>query len=192
MALIIAARFDTFDAAQGAASRLMAAGVTTDNLHTFFVNPAGSHDRYPLGGDEAVDPESEGGSMGALSGAALIGLIGAGVGAVIGYAFGSSTIGLLSGAGVGAYIGSLAGAMRVIGRTRITRFVRKGGIVTSNESRPAGVLLAVNVTAEDQQSVARILREAGGHEVERAQGRWEDGTWQDFNPLETPITERAF
>jgi hypothetical protein len=34
MALIVAARFETFDAAKTAAASLMNAGVTADNLHT--------------------------------------------------------------------------------------------------------------------------------------------------------------
>src|SRR5690606_18042145 len=111
------------------------AGITADNLHTFFVNPAGSHDRYPIGGDEAVDPASKGGSMGALAGAALIGIIGAGIGVIIGYAFGSSSLGIMSGAGVGAYIGSLAGAMYIVGRKRTMHVVQENGSVRGGESR---------------------------------------------------------
>src|SRR5690606_2392030 len=185
MALIIAARFDTFDAAQIAANQLMGAGVSGDHLHTFYVNPAGSHATYPLGGDNAVDPDSSGGSDGALAGAALLGIVGAGVGALIGYVFGSSVIGMVGGAGVGAYIGSLAGAMRKLGRKK-GRSSRQRAVVQATEGRPAGVLLAVNVESEDEQRVGRILKDAGGMEVERARGRWENGTWKDFDPTAGP------
>ncbi len=198
MALIIAARFNTFYTAQNAASQLMAAGVTADNLHTFFVNPAGSHDRFPIGGDVAVDPAAEGAFMGAMAGAAIIGLVGALAGAAIGYAFGSSAVGILIGAGVGGYTGALAGAMRMLGNKYPRRVRRREGAVrseksapqTEEESRPSGVLLAVNVTQEDAKRIGRLLRDAGGQEVERAHGRWEDGVWKSFDPLEGPELEK--
>lgn len=191
MALIIAARFDTFDKAEIAANQLMAEGVSADHLHTFFVNPPGSHGSYPIGGDSAYDPNSKGGSMGALAGAALVGIIGAGIGAIIGYAFGSSAIGIISGAGAGAYIGSLAGAMKMVGRKRPNRSPLEYEADKAREGRPSGVLLAVNVESDNEQRVGRILRNAGGEEVERAQGRWEDGKWKDFDPMVSPKLEKS-
>lgn len=182
MALIVAARFNTFDAAQLTASQLMATGITADNLFTFFVNPVESYDRHPLG----EDPASETGLVGALAGAAVMGLIGACVGTIIGFTFGSTTIGIIGGAGAGAYVGSLAGALRMLGRQRPERSPREQKATKPREIRPSGVLLAVHVEAEDELRIARMLRDAGGQEVERAQGRWEDGTWRDFDPLESP------
>src|SRR5690606_28380470 len=73
MALIVAARFNTFDAAEAAASQLMAAGVTADDLFTFFVNPADKPGPHP-----AEDPASGG----AWIGAAVTGLVGAVIGAL--------------------------------------------------------------------------------------------------------------
>lgn len=178
MALIVAARFNTFDHARDAAGRLMAAGVMADDLFTFYVNPAD-------GGRHGVreDPASGG----ALAGAAILGLVGACAGAILGFAFGATAIGIVGGAGVGAYIGSLIGALRTLGRRRgpyeknpppLEKSVHKG--------RPSGVLLAVHVAAEDELRIARMLRDAGGEEVERAHGRWADGAWQDFDPIERP------
>jgi len=186
MALIIAARFNTFDSAQIAANQLMASGVSGDHLHTFYVNPAGSHATYPIGGDNAVDPDSKGGSVGALAGAAVLGIIGAGIGALIGYIFGSSVIGMVGGAGAGAYIGSLAGAMRTLGRKKTGRSAHERATAQASEGRPAGGLLAVNVEQEDEQRVSRILKGGGGVEVERARGRWENGGWKDFDPTASP------
>lgn len=180
MALIVAARFNTFDAAQLAAGQLMAAGVTADDLFTFYVNPLGSQGTPVLDGD----PASKGGLGGALAGAAMIGLAVACVGAVIGYASGYTTIGIVGGAGVGAYIGSLAGAMRMLGSKRPARNPRE--VAMAREGRPSGVLLAVHVDAENELRIARMLRDAGGQEVERAQGRWEDGAWRDFDSHERP------
>jgi len=131
------------------------------------------------------------------AGAAIIGLVGAILGAAIGYAFGSSAVGILIGAGVGGYVGALAGAMRMIGRkhpkkNRSTKgVVRDGGVKPGdNEGRPAGVLLAVNVSPDDAPRIARLLRDAGGHEVERAQGRWENGVWESFDPRDSPELQK--
>lgn len=186
MALIVAARFNTFDAAQIAASKLMATGVTADNLYTFFVNPVESYGLRSIWDD----PASESGLFGALAGAAVMGLVGVCVGAIIGYLFGSTTIGIVGGAGVGAYVGSLAGALRMLGRQRPERSPRERKPTPTKEVRPSGVLLAVHVEAKEELPVARMLRDAGGHEVERAEGRWENGAWRDFDPLESPELEK--
>jgi hypothetical protein len=50
--------------------------------------------------------------------------------------------------------------------------------------------LAVHVEEKDELRIARTLRDAGGREVERAQGRWEDGSWQDFDPSRSPEIEK--
>ncbi|HZH57752.1 hypothetical protein [Yanghanlia caeni] len=188
MTLIIAARFSTFDAASQAAQRLMDAGVHEDALHVFYVNPPGAHDSYPLGGDQAADPGTRQAPGKAWGTAALLGAVGAVVGGVIVSAFAESFIPVLAGAGVGAYVGSLAGAMRGMDRRRASvqdahRPPLKG------EGRPAGVLLAVNTQGEREREIARILVEAGGQEVERAQGRWRAGKWEDFDPTRPPVPE---
>lgn len=55
MSTIIAGRFDTFARAETTATRLMAKGVKQDDLNMFYVNPAGQHAAYPIGGDHAAD-----------------------------------------------------------------------------------------------------------------------------------------
>lgn len=190
MSLIVAARFDTFDAAQIAADALMKAGVAPDALHTFFVNPAGAHDRYPLGGDRAADPDSKGGPFGAVGGAAAIGVLGAVIGGVIAFAFGTSLVTIVGGAGVGAYIGSLIGAMSALGRARPRRSLAEAAEAKEKQGHASGVMLAVHTSAEHEMNIARILKEAGGTEVERAHGRWRDGKWEDFDPLTSPTLEK--
>lgn len=185
MALIIAARFDTFEEAEKAAAALMERGVTSDDLHTFFVNPAGWHDRHPLGGDRAADPQSKGAPYTAVAGAALVGLVGAVVGGLIGWAVGGAALLTIGGIAVGAYIGSLIGAMISLGKPR-----QKGQFeaarARATEGRPAGVLLAVHTTPENENEIATLLRNAGGKEVERAHGRWTQGRWEDFDPTRSP------
>ncbi|HBT32216.1 MAG TPA: hypothetical protein DEB15_04985 [Pusillimonas sp.] len=185
MALIIAARFDTFEEAERAAASLMEKGVSGDELHTFFVNPAGWHDRYPLGGDHAADPDSKGAPGTAVAGAALLGIVGAVVGGAIIWLLNAPALFIVGGMAVGAYIGSLAGAMYSLGRPRQRgRFEEARAKAT--EGRKAGVLLAIHTTEENQADIAALLRNAGGKEVERAHGRWSNGRWEDFDPTHSP------
>jgi len=189
MALIVAARFDTFDAAEQAAAALMREGITQDELHTFFVNPAGWHDRYPGGGDRAADPNSQGAPLTAVGGAAATGIVGAVAGGIIALFLTDSILPVVGGAGVGAYIGSLAGAMYSLGKPRHRgRFA--AAKAKANEGRRAGVLLAVHTVPENEKRIATLLRDAGGVEVERAHGRWRDGRWEDFDPLLSPHLEK--
>lgn len=190
MTLIIAARFPTFDAANSAAQRLMEAGIHEDALHVFYVNPPGAHDSYPVGGDQAVDPGTRGAPRKALGTAAVLGAVGAVVGGVILAAFADSFIPIIAGAGVGAYVGSLAGAMRGMDKGRET-VQEPHRVRETDEGRPAGVLLAVNATGERAQEIATMLVEAGGREVERAQGRWREGKWEDFDPLNAPVPQNT-
>ena len=86
-------------------------------------------------------------------------------------------------AGVGAYIGSLAGAMS---HTRASKPHSATSHANQENARHAGVLVAVHVSPETQTDAATILREAGGMEIERASGRWKQGRWSDFDPLQPP------
>lgn len=189
MSLIVAARFETFDSAEGAAAALMRDGITEDALHTFFVNPAGAHDRYPAGGDRASDPGSQGGFLGSVTGAALTGVVGAAIGAGVGFTIADSVLPIVAGAGAGAYIGSLVGAMTALGRPRPDRSDYEAKHAQKNEGRNSGVLLAVHTPPDQERRVAQLLRDAGGVEVERAQGRWRAGKWVDFDPLTSPELE---
>lgn len=190
MSLIIAARFATFDAANVAAQRLMQAGIHEDSLHVFFVNPPGAHGRYPLGGDQAADPGTRRAPRNAIGVAALLGVVGAVIGGVIAAAFAESAIPIVAGAGLGAYIGSLAGAMQGVDRKR-KRVQDPHRRPEPNEGHPSGVMLAVNSDGARSEEIARMLVEAGGDQVERAQGRWRGGKWEDFDPLATPVPEPA-
>ncbi|WP_144630932.1 hypothetical protein [Bordetella genomosp. 13] len=181
MSLIVAARFDTFPAAEDAARKLFASGFSEDAVNIFYVNPPGWHDRHPAGGDRTADPDSRGASKGAVLGAGLLATLGAAIGAGIVFALGHSGFGLIVGAALGAYIGSLMGAMRVAGRRS-----HKEPDRPDVQIRHAGVLTAVHVSPDQENQAARILRESGGMDVERANGRWREGKWVDFDPVQAP------
>lgn len=190
MSLIIAARFETFEQAQNAAGALMKNGVTSEDMHTFFVNPAGAHARFPIGGDRVADPDAKGAPGGAAGFAVGLAVVGAIVGALIGFSFGHTILPVVGGAGLGAYIGSLIGGLSRMGRGRSGKTTDERHEADAYGGRAAGVLLAVRVDRGHERTIGDILRQHGGIEIERAQGRWQDGQWKDFDPLTTPDLER--
>lgn len=183
MSLIVAARFDTFDHAAEAARKLCAEGFTEDDIHTFYINTVGEHARFPIGGDRVADPDAKGGHFGAVAGASALGLVFALLGGLIAARVGASVLIVIASAGVGAYLGALAGALWVVGRGRRTP---QATTETHPAVRQAGVMLALHV-APDRDALARtVLKQAGGKDIERAQGRWLNGKWEDFDPLTPP------
>lgn len=183
MSVIIAARFETFETAQNAVNALINDGVSSEDLHTFYVNPPGEHAQLPMGGDRLYDAGSKGAMQGAFGGAALLGVIGAVIGALIGFSFGNSLWPVAIGAGAGAYAGSFIGSLSALGREKTTDISMVSESPPSQSERPSGVLLAVRADTPQHQHIAEILRLHGGIEIERAQGRWEAGQWKDFDPL---------
>jgi hypothetical protein len=180
MSLIVAGRFTTFADAEAAANRLFAAGFVQEDVTLFFVNPRGQHARFAIGGDRYVDPQAARTTKGASKGGVIGAVIGAAIGVALFSAFSSPFLVLVVAAGVGAYVGSLAGAMshtRGGGKVPDTQVAHE-----AHEARDSGVLVAVHVSPENQQTAARVLSEAGSLEVERAHGRWQHGRWADFDP----------
>ncbi len=189
MALIVAARYVTFDQAKTAARQLFAAGFSQDDVHIFYVNAAGTHAMYPIGGDREADPDSGAAGYGALLGGAGLGLIGAVAGGLIGSALTLAPLAVLAVAGVGAYIGSLLGALFVTGRSKPGSAAVASGHPDHPDVRHAGVLLALHIDPSQEAQACRLLRASGGEDVERANGRWNNGHWEDFNPVQPPQRE---
>ena len=186
MSLIVAARFDTFDHAAEAARKLCAAGFTEDDIHTFYINTAGEHARYPIGGDRVADPDAKGGHLGAVAGASALGLVFALLGGLIAARVGASVLMVIAGAGVGAYLGALAGALWVVGRGRRRHPAAPVATDSHPAVRQAGVMLALHVLPDRDALARTVLKEAGGRDIERAHGRWLNGKWEDFDPLTPP------
>lgn len=174
MAQIVAGVFDDEQSATAAAHELRDAGFEAADLDQFSLNPPGRHHGLPLGGDEDADAKAEGGDNGALTGAA----IGSAVGAVAGIAATPlvGPIAIAGGAAAGAYAGSLAGAVN-----------KMGDETPAPETRPAGVMVAVNTdSAEDEEVAIDLLRDRGARMIERAEGAWRNGKWADFDPVSAP------
>ncbi|RZT39570.1 hypothetical protein [Cupriavidus agavae] len=185
MSTIIAGRFDTFARAETTATRLLAKGVRQDDLTMFYVNPPGQHGTYPIGGDEAVDPGARKAGKGAGRGIMIGAALGAGIGICLAAALRAwyeappqpwvLVLVVAFATGLGAYAGSLMGALSLTGGQRNARV------------RHAGVLLAAHVSNENTTLVANELRQNGAKDVERAEGQWRDGQWEDFDPLVPPV-----
>jgi hypothetical protein len=179
MSQIIAARFTTFPDAESAREKLYANGFVSEDVAEFFVNPAGQHARYPIGGDEYADPQARPAGLGATGGGAIGAIAGAIVAAVLTLVISHSVLLVAVSIAVGVYIGSLTGALLM---TRGQKTVAPHVAVTEPHERESGVLLAVHVAAGQQADVARLLAEANGQDVEAASGNWHDGHWADFDP----------
>ncbi|MDR5819646.1 glycine zipper domain-containing protein [Caballeronia sp. LZ043] len=179
MSLIIAGRFQTFPAAEAAAQRLFNNGFVEEDVTLFFVNPSGQHARHPIGGDVGTDAGASAAPKGAGKGVTIGAVAGAVVGAAIFAVFHAPLLVSVIAAGVGAYVGSLVGAMS---HTRKP----KTSAQAEEPMRHAGVVVAVHVSPETQGQAADALRAAGGVDIERASGRWKQGRWSDFDPLQPP------
>ncbi len=176
MTTIISGRFVEQATTQQALEALVAAGFARDHVAAFFVNDAGQHDLYPIGGDEAESPGTEKAPAAAVGGAAGGAAIGALAGAVAGPA------GAAAGAAVGAYVGSLQGA--VAGTDEKPKPGEPYADPREVASRKAGMMLSVETPDVDSEVRAtRVLRDAGAFDLERGQGHITGGDWTDFDPL---------
>lgn len=83
------------------------------------------------------------------------------------------------GIGVGAYTASLVGGLKG---------TSKEPQPCHEDLRPAEMLVAVNAdrAGVDENKLVRIFEESGAWQVERAEGRWADGVWSDFDPVTRP------
>lgn len=183
MPRIVAARFETFEEAESVSHALHRAGFAQDGVSVFFVPQPGEHGGLPIGGDRVNDPAATKAPAGALGGILGAGAVGVLIGLAIMYLFSVSVWVLFITGGIGAYIGSLLGAM--LG-TKGSRPPRAAGQPTGR--RYGGVMAAVRVLeGEDEALAVRTLRDAGGQDIEQAEGQWQDGQWVDFDPVRSPV-----
>jgi hypothetical protein len=173
---IIAGRFQTQDQSQDALQQLRDAGFADAALTTFFVNPAGQHDLYPLGGDEDASPGAGGAAGGAEAGVAAGAAAGLAVGLAAAPFLGPAAV--IAAAGVGAYTGSLGGTF-----SQLSSPDEADAQGQPRTPRRSGMLVAVSV--KDGQERARaisVLAAAQAADIESASGNLSDGDWSDFDP----------
>lgn len=184
MTTIITGNFQVLDRAQRAISELAGAGFAADQTTTFFVNPPGQHDLYPIGGDEDESPGTGKAAGGSAQGAAVGGAVGVAVGLATAPVLGPAAV--IAATGAGAYVGALYGALEKMDDHNdpqgAPREPRDGEL-----SRKSGMLVAVSAPLPVQQDAAiRILRAHSATDIERTEGSIVAGEWTDFNAL-TPL-----
>jgi hypothetical protein len=179
MQTIIAGRFEQQAQVQQAMSEMLRAGFSEDQISSFYVNPPGMHDRFPIGGDRDKSPGAEESEEGTSAGLAAGGAIGAAVGAATTPLTGP--FGIATGALVGAHLGNLVGTL--------DKMADDGARNESPASplRHAGMMIAVSVEQPDAEPLAiDVLRSLGAEDIERAEGTIVDGDWKDFDPVSPP------
>ena len=173
MTTIIAGMFETAAKAEQAVGTLLDGDFARQDVYSFANNPPGQHATFPIGGDENKDPGAAQAEGHAGTGAAA----GAGTGAVVG-AVVAGPPGAAVGAGIGAYVGSLVGALHGL---------KDSGSDEVPVRRPAGIVVAVKIeSGGDEQAAITTLRTHGAIHIEKAEGRWRDGQWTDFDPVSAP------
>lgn len=171
MTVIIAGRFEQQDEVQEAISALQRAGAPPSQISSFYVNPPGQHDMFPIGGDRDESPGAEDSDKGTAAGLAAGGLIGGAAGTAAG------PLGAVTGALVGAHIGSLVGSLSNTDEKKDTPLLRK-----------AGMLVAVTaVNEQEEEKAIDTFRALGAVCVERSQGNIVNRNWTDFDPLSSPV-----
>jgi len=177
MSAIIAGRFDEQAEVDQTVADLHQAGFAADQIDTFFVNPPGQHDTFPVGGDQDESAGATNADATAVGGIGVGAVVGIGAGLAAAPFIGPAAIAV--GAGVGAYTGSLAGAL---GGMDDPHRLEDDTVVP--QSRHAGLIVAVHAPDDGAQSQAiDVLHARGAKDIERAEGVWVAGSWSDFDPL---------
>ncbi len=183
MTQIIAGHFQHPQQVEQAISQLHDSGFSDDKICTFYLNPAGQHDLFPIGGDRDKSPGAKetGHTMtrGAVAGGVIGGAAGIAGVSVVGPV--APVVGAFLGAHIGSFIGSLSG-MKESGDTE-----EENGEENALVQRKAGMIVAVSAEqAANEDDAVEILRASGADQIERADGTITNGNWEDFNPLIAP------
>ncbi|MFZ6655379.1 hypothetical protein [Undibacterium sp. TJN19] len=181
MTHIIAGRFQEQQQVQQAFSQLTAMGFAREEMTSFYLNPPGQHDSYPIGGDRDDSPGAKDAANGVTTGAATGGVVGAVIGSI-----GIPLTGPIStalGGLVGAHIGSLVGSL--------SQMKEKGDGNEDAENahavRKSGMIVAVSVKLPaNEEAVAALLKGVGADHIEIGEGNIVAGHWDDFDPLKPP------
>jgi hypothetical protein len=178
--IIIAGRFQQQSEAEDAIEELQRAGFARDRISTFYVNPAGQHAAFPIGGDNALSPGAKESEKGVATGAAAGAAIGVAATPFLG------PVGAVTGGLLGAHIGGLVG-----GLSHMKEKGETGEHAEDTENaapiRQAGMMAAVAVSDREQEDRAiNVLRSLGAADIERAEGTITEGDWSDFNPVAPP------
>jgi len=120
---IIAGTFEQAAQAEAARATLEAQGISPDQICIMFVNPAGQHAQFPIGGDEHKSPGSTDAEVGAGKGAVLGGAVGIGVGLLATPFIGPA--GVVAGVSAASLVGAVAGGVSHMGEEKQRQLTTK-------------------------------------------------------------------
>ncbi|RXZ38358.1 hypothetical protein D9O50_02115 [Oxalobacteraceae bacterium CAVE-383] len=181
MSNIIAGRFQTQNEVVAAIEALEHLGIARTAISAFYVNPAGQHDLYPIGGDQDKSKGAKETGQGVVEGASAGGVIGVAAGAATLPVTGP--VGPVVGGLVGGYLGSLVGGMHATKE----RYAPEAGGENREVNRKAGMMVAVATESLQQEhDVLALLKSIRADAIERSSGTIVDGDWADFDPLSAP------
>jgi hypothetical protein len=181
MSNIIAGRFQTQDEVVAAIDELEHIGIARNAISSFYVNPAGQHDLYAIGGDQDKSQGAKETGKGVVEGASTGGVVGVAAGAAALPVTGP--IAPVVGGLVGGYIGSLVGSMHATKE----RFAPEEGGENREVPRKAGMMVAVATESLQQEhDVLALLKSIHADAIEHSNGTIVDGDWADFDPLSAP------
>jgi hypothetical protein len=186
MQKIIAGRVETQERAEELLAMLRERGVAMSDMYAFYLTSPGQRAQFPIGGDQYSDPDAEGAPQRQAKGIALGAAAGLAVGGIAAVAVPPLAPVIIAGVtGVGALAGSVAGA--VSGTDHASRPSRDDDSRGAEEhSRQGGMMVAVRVTPTTETAVVEAFEASGADAIERATGKWRDGRWVDFDPMEAP------
>jgi hypothetical protein len=205
MAHIIAGHFQEQSEVEKVVAALSELGIGQDRISSFYLNPAGQHNLYGIGGDREESPGVHDSVAGVVRGATTGGAIGAAAGLTGAPMFGP--VGPAVGALVGAHIGGLIGSLSHLTEDDTPGQGATGAPAQPSEARQrkSGLMVAVSLedafddstggnadeNADDwlrerRQEIIGVMDRFGVQDLEEADGTIGGGDWQDFDPLAAP------
>jgi hypothetical protein len=185
-ATMVSGRVGTWDDAAAVRDALLDAGFAPTDIEVFYTGPAGRHAVTSIGGDSQADAGSVNVGKGAVAGGAVGGAAGLLIGAAVAA---TPVVGpvLLTAAAVGAFGGALMGGVAATedGST-------KADTAENPVAKAGGVVIAVRCDRDPdgEARALRCLRDGGAIALERARGRWHEGSWVDWDAV-TPREQIA-
>jgi len=160
MATIIVGHFDQVEDLWEAMRLLEGLGFRSTDYAAYYLNPPGHCGVYLL----AHDIEDEEGSS-----------LGASVG----------NIGEPAGPGVGAYLGMSSGSTSLAAASPTASPTGSHFASANEEMQPSGPMLAIRAAPAAAEAIAvAILGHSVARRINRAQGRWEHGSWIELDRRE--------
>jgi len=169
MATVIAARFQLIEQTELVLELLMKAGFAEGKMTSFYVNPAGQHGVYMIGGDQyessGIPVFDKGTRLGSVTKSLVEAVIGAG----------------------SHEEKHVSGHVPTIRHRQGTDNAIRNPAPEIGELRKSGMLVAVELGAPSLQSATvALLLGLGAKNIEKMDGEIVDGEWLDFNPLSPP------